>query len=191
MFFVCDCILENRHTSPCSSRASLSLTCPAVFRVRKFFCQIQLYSRSMFSYWTLHPFSARQLSLSTGRYEIILTALISESSRPSDTPGARRLSILSVRQKSEIPSACSVPARPHLPPILGRSGVGNHSCSESAKLLLANGLISHPRSFGFFFSFPFPSLGPRMAPIIHFFHNGLVNILQMALFISIGKSVGI
>lgn len=43
---------------------------------------------------------------------------------------------------------------PHLPPILWRSEVGIRSCSESTKLLWANCLISHPRSFYFFFPIP-------------------------------------
>lgn len=148
-----------------SSRASLSITCPAVFRVRIFFCRIQLSSRSMFSYWALHSFCLRPLVLidrSLRNNTDSLDFRIVKAQR--HTPGARRLSILSVRQKSEIPIACSVPPRPHLPPILWRSGVGNRSCSKSAKLMLANGLISHPRSFYFIFFISIPISGSKDGP---------------------------
>lgn len=61
--------------------------------------------RCLFFWWALHSFNAWSLSLiSTCHYEIILTVLISESPKLRDTPGARRLSILSACQKSKTPT---------------------------------------------------------------------------------------
>lgn len=165
MFFVCDSILENGHTSLfffsglSFTNMSSSLPCQEIF-----FCQIQLSSRCMFSYWALHAFYVRSLFLFDRSLRNKIGSLdfqIVKAHR--HTQGARRLSILSVRKKSEIPNDCSVPVRPHLPPISWRSEVGNRSCSGSTKLVLANGLISHPRSSNFF-PFPFPCLGPGWPP---------------------------
>lgn len=174
-----------------ASRASLSLPGPAVFHVRKnFFLLLNsvLFSLSLF-YQRFNFFVFNPFSLSTGHYGIILTALIFESPRLIDTPGSTTAINTVGPSKREIPNASSVAARPHLPPILWRSEVGNRSSSESTKLLLANGLISHPRSFGFFF--PFPCLGSGWPPSSTSFHNGLASILQLAFFISIGRSIGI
>lgn len=157
MFFLRDSILETGYISLFFSGLSFTNLSRSLPCQEFFICRIQLSSRCMFSYWALHSFYVRSLflidrSLRNNIYS--LDFQIVKAHR--HTAGARRLSILPVRQKY---SACSVPARPHLPPILWRSEVGNRSCSEPTKLLLANGLISHPRSFDFF-PFPFPCLGP-------------------------------
>lgn len=164
IFFFRDSILETGYISLFFSGLSFTNLSRSLPCQEFFICRIRLSSRCMFSYWALHSFYSDRSFLSIGRYEITFTALISKSSRLIDTPrehdGHQYSSFV---KNTRIASACSVPARPHLPPILWRSEVGNRSCSEPMKLLLANGLISHPRSFDFF-PFPFPCLGPGWPP---------------------------
>lgn len=129
------------------------------------FCWFQLFSVHILPGASLIASSC--FSLSAGRYEI-LTALIFESSRLINTREHDGYQY-SHPSKCEIPNACSVAARPHLPPILW-SQVANRSSSESTKLLLANGLISHPRCL----IFPFPCLGSRWP------HNPLLFIMGLS-----------
>lgn len=158
-FFVCDSILDDGHISLFYSGLSFtnmsrSLPCQEIF-----FCRIQMSSRCMFSYWALHYFYVLSLFLFDRSLRNNIDSLDFQVVKAHwHTPGARRLSILRVTQKPEIPNACSVPGF-----ILRRSEIGSRSRPESTNLLPANGLISHPRSFDFF-PFPFPYLGPGWPP---------------------------
>lgn len=102
MFFLRDSILETGYISLFFSGLSFTNLSRSLPCQEFFICRIQLSSRCMFSYWALHSFYVRSLflidrSLRNNIYS--LDFQIVKAHR--HTAGARRLSILSLRQKYE------------------------------------------------------------------------------------------
>lgn len=87
MFFLCDYILEKQTPHSSSSQDSLSLKRLAVFRVRKkiFWSNLVVPSVHVFLRALYSCFCVQSFFLSTVHYDIILTALISEAPRLSNT----------------------------------------------------------------------------------------------------------
>lgn len=86
MFFVCESILENRHLALLLLGPLYQLHVPQSSVSGIFFVEFSCPLGPCFLTGRFTLFPSDRSSLSTGRYEIILTALISESSRPSDIP---------------------------------------------------------------------------------------------------------
>lgn len=176
--FACDCILENGYTLLFFSGFSFTNM------ARRLPCQENFFLLNSVVV-SVHVLAGASLFCVQSLFLIDMSlrnvnSLDFESSRLIDNPGARRLSILlSVKMRDT--HRLLLAARPHLPPTLW-SEVGNRPSFELTKLLLANGLISHPRCF--FFSFP--CLGSGWPHNTLLFINGLVSMLRLALFISFG-----